>query len=254
MKIGKRSVGMAVLLLVAAAGVLYSQEAPTKPIIDPEAATVLHQLSDHNKQVTAGVFRVSDTIDVVQADGRKLQFAHIRVFTVLRPGKLKVETTGDVTNRTVWIDGKTLTVLDRDKNVYAQLPDPGTIDQAIDMLQEKYNMSLPAADLLSTDVYKAMTDGCGAINYVGLGYVGEEKCHHLAFTRENIDWQLWISVGDKPSARKIVITYKLLPGQPQYTLQLLKVEDAGNIKETAFTCEIPKGAEKIEFYPVDKPK
>ena len=73
MKIGKRSVGMAVLLLVAAAGVLYSQEAPTKPIIDPEAATVLHQLSDHNKQVTAGVFRVSDTIDVVQADGRKLQ-------------------------------------------------------------------------------------------------------------------------------------------------------------------------------------
>ena len=175
MKTGKRSFGIAILLLVAAAGAIYSQEAPAKPVIDPEAATVLRQLSDHNKQVTAGVFRVSDTIDVVQPDGRKLQFAHIREMTVERPDKLKVETTGDVANRTLWLDGKTLTVLDRDKNVYAQLPDPGTIEQAIDMLQVKYNMSLPGADLLSTDVYKTMTDGCDAINYVGARLRGRRK-------------------------------------------------------------------------------
>src|SRR4029078_170829 len=128
--------------------------------------------SDHNKQVKAAVFRLTDTIDDVQADGRKLQFAHVRELTVVRPDKLKIETTGDITSRTLWKDGKTLTVLERDKNVYAQIPDPGTINQAVDLLQEKYNMSVPASDLLSPDVYKTMPEGGDAINYVGLGYVG----------------------------------------------------------------------------------
>jgi hypothetical protein len=251
MKIERLSVRVGVLLFVGAAGVIHSQEAPKKPVIDPEADKVLHQLSDHNKQVKVGVFRLTDTIDDVQADGRKLQFAHVREFTIVRPNLLKVETTGDVTSRTLWKDGKTLTVLERDKNVYAQIPDPGTIGQALDLLQEKYNMSVPASDLLSADVYKTMTDGCEAINYLGLGYVGEEKCHHLAFTRDNIDWQMWITTGDKPSPRKMVITYKRLPGEPQYTLQLLKVEYSPKINDAVFACQIPRGAEKIEFQPAD---
>ena len=254
MKPGKLSLTVGILLLVLTAGVIHSQEAPKKPAIDPEAEAVLRQLSEHNKQVKAGVFRLTDTVDDVQADGRKLQFAHVRVMTVMRPDKLKVETTGDVTNRILWLDGKTLTVLDKDKNVYAQLPDPGTIEHAIDMLQEKYNMSLPAADLLTADVFKSLTEGCDEINYIGLGFVGEEKCHHLAFSRENIDYQMWISTGKNPSTRKMVITYKQLPGQPQYTLQLLKVEEPRKIKDSEFTCEIPKGADKIEFHPAEKPQ
>jgi len=254
MKIEKLSVAIGVLLVVGAAGVIHSQEAPRKPAIDPEADKVLHRLSDHNKQVKSAIFRLSDTIDDVQADGRKLQFAHVRELTVVRPNKLKVETTGDVTSRTLWIDGKTLTVLERDKNVYAQIPDPGTINQAIDLLQEKFNMSLPAADLLAADVYKTMTEGCEAINYVGLGYVGDEKCHHLAFTRDNIDWQMWITAGNKPSPRKVVITYKRLPGEPQYTMQLLKIEYEPKVNDSVFAAQIPKGADKIEFQLANNPK
>jgi hypothetical protein len=251
MKIERLSVGMGVFLFVGAAGVIHSEAAPKKSVIDPEADTVLHQLSDHNKQVKAAVFRLTDTIDDVQSDGRKLQFAHVRELTVVRPNKLKIETTGDVTSRTLWKDGKTLTVVERDKNVYAQIPDPGTISQALDLLQEKYNMSVPASDLLSGDVYKTMTEGCEAINYVGLGYVGEEKCHHLAFTRDNIDWQMWITAGNKPSPRKMVITYKHLPGEPQYTMQLLKIEYEPKVNDSVFACQIPKGADKIDFQPAD---
>jgi hypothetical protein len=125
------------------------------------------------------------------------------------------------------------------------------LQQAIDLLQEKFNMSVPAADLLSADVYKTMTAGCEAINYVGLGYVGEEKCHHLAFTRDNIDWQMWITTGDKPSPRKMVITYKHLPGQPQYTMQLLKIQYDPMVNDSVFACQIPKGADKIEFQPAE---
>lgn len=252
MKRRRFSLGMGLLLLGLAAGLIYAQEVRPKPIINPEADTVLRQLSEHSKQIKAGIFRLTDTIDDVQDDGQKIQFAHVRILTVVRPGKLKVETIGDLTSRILWKDGKTLTVLDRNKNVYAQIPDPGTIEQAIDLLQEKYNMSLPAADLLSGDLYQSMTVGCDAIDYVGIGYVGDEKCHHLAFTRSNIDWQMWIGVGATPALRKMVITYKRMPGEPQYTLHLLKIEDAGKIPDAVFACEIPKGAEKIELQPKEE--
>jgi hypothetical protein len=254
MNLEKLSFRMVLLLLTASAGITCAQETNRKPVVDSKAEMVLRQLSDHNKQMKTGIFRMTDTIDEVQADGRKIQFSHVREFTVVRPDKLKVVTTGDVTSRILWKDGKTLTVLDRNKNIYAQLPDPGTIDQAIDLLQEKYGMSMPAADLLSTDVYKTMTDGCAAINYVGIGYAGEEKCHHLAFSCENIDWQMWISTGDKPSVRRMVISYKLLPGEPQYTLQLLKMETPKKINNAVFACEIPKNAEKIEILPSNRGK
>lgn len=254
MKVKMFSFGISLILSLLTPGAIHSQESASQPNIDPEADTVLHQLSEHMKKIPAAIFRVTDTIDDVQADGQKLQFAHIRELTVVRPNKLRVETTGDVTNRTVWKDGKTLTVLDRDKNIYAQIQDPGTIDQALEMLQEKYGMSMPGADLLSADVYKTLTEGCSAINYIGIGLVGEEKCHHLAFTRENIDWQLWVSLGENPAPRKMVITYKQVPGEPQYTQQLLKVEDASKINDSMFTCEIPKDAEKIDFQPVATPE
>jgi hypothetical protein len=52
----------------------------------------------------------------------------------------------------------------------------------------------------------------------------------------------------------MVITYKELAGEPQYTLQLLKHENADQIPETAFSCTIPQGAKKIAFQPTAKPK
>jgi hypothetical protein len=63
---------------------------------------------------------------------------------------------------------------------------------------------------------------------------------------------MWITVGDKPSARKMVITYKHLPGQPQYTMQVLKSEFDPKVNDSVFACQIPKGADKIEIRPADR--
>jgi len=65
---------------------------------------------------------------------------------------------------------------------------------------------------------------------------------------------MWITTGDQPSPRKMVITYKHLPGQPQYTMQLLKIEYEPRINDAVFAAQIPKGADKIEFQPADNPK
>lgn len=250
MKTSIYAFGAGCLLYLAAAGTTPAQELEDTPAIDPEAETILRKLSERSSCITSAVFRVVDAIDEVQPDGRKLQFSHIRKFTVVRPNKLKVEITGQLTSRVVWMDGKSVTVLDRNHNVYARLPAVGALDQAVDMLQKDYNMSLPAVDLLTGNLYQAMTCDCSSVDYLGLGYVGAEPCHHLAFRGSNIDWQLWITSGDSPAMRKMVITYKHWPGQPQYTMELLEVESQGRINDTAFNAEIPEDAEKIEFHPI----
>jgi len=240
---------IAAALWIASASIVAAQEALPAPAIDPEAEVVLRQWSEHHRKVQSAVIRVADTIDDVESDGRKIQYAHTRELTIVRPNKLKMVTTGDVTNRTLWKDGTSLTVLDTDANVYAQVADPGTIDQAVTLLQKDYGMGLPAADLLVADIEKTMIEGCDSIDYIGLGLVGEERCHHLAFTRGIVDWQVWIGAGDAPALRKMVITYKELPGEPQYTLQVLSVGDAGKIDDATFAAVIPEGAERIQFYP-----
>ena len=40
-------------------------------------------------------------------------------------------------------DGKTLTLLNKDANLYAEAAVPGTIDQLIDTLRENYHRPLP---------------------------------------------------------------------------------------------------------------
>lgn len=242
--------GLWILWLISCTSVARSQESHHPSGIDSTAEMVLRQLSSRYQQMTTAVFHVVDSIDEVQADGRKLQFSTVRKIAVVRPDKFKVETQGDVIRRTVWFDGKLLTVLDQDRNVYAQLPFQGTIDQTIDMLQDQFGMSIPAADILSADLYTTMMADCKTLDYIGLGYAGEESCHHVAFTGEAIDWQLWISTGDAPSLRKMVITYKQLDGFPQYTLQLVRSDSIPQIDDSEFTCRIPAGFDKIEIQPI----
>ena len=50
-------------------------------------------------------------------------------------------------------DGKTFTIVGKDANIYAQADVPGTVDQMVDKIRDKYRKSIPGADLLLSNVY-----------------------------------------------------------------------------------------------------
>ena len=41
-------------------------------------------------------------------------------------------------------------------------------------------------------------------------------CEHLALRNDLVDAQVWIAKGDKPVLQRLVLTYKLENGQPQF--------------------------------------
>ena len=127
---------------------------------------------------------------------------------------------------------------------------PGTIDETMDMLVDKYGVTTPLADLLSNDLFSVLMKNVKTCRYLGIHYTEGIKCHHIAATQNNIDWQIWVDAGDVPQLRKIVITYKQKPGAPQYTAVIKSINEVSQFPENTFTFKAPEGAKKISFLPV----
>jgi hypothetical protein len=239
------------MILAGSGAALRAQSDPgDEPRIDPRAESIVRKAGKRIQGMKHVTFEVADTLDVVLETGQKLQYAHRRTATMSRPDRLTVESTGDVMNLKLCKDGTTITLLDKNHNVYAQTKDPGTIDQMMDMMLERFGVSTPMADLICGDPADVLLEDVESGLYLGIHNVDEHKCHHIACTREDLDWQAWIDTGANPLLRKLLITYKKEKGEPQYTLKLLSSTPLDSVPAAAFQFKPPAGCEKIDFLPI----
>ena len=127
-----------------------------------------------------------------------------------RPDKIRATRSGGCADVETVFDGKTLTFLGKNANIYAQVDIPGTIDHLVDELRDKHNRPLPGADLLLSNVYDQLMPDVVEVRDLGSGVIGGTECDHLAFRSKEVDWQIWIAQGDRPSPCRYVITSKLV--------------------------------------------
>jgi hypothetical protein len=80
---------------------------------------------------------------------------------------------------------------------------------------------------------------------VGSAFVGGVEADHLAFRTDLVDWQIWISKGDKPLPLKYVITTKWVTGAPEYSLRLTNWKTDG-VDAAQFAFNPPADAKKID--------
>jgi hypothetical protein len=182
-------------------------------------------------------------IEVITPELQKIQFASSGQLQLSRPDKLRAARTGGYTNVEIVFDGKMLTMSNKDKNDFAQLDAPGSVDQLIDLLRDKYSVTAPGADLLFSNAFNAMTADVIEARHIGVGVIDGVECEHLAFRNVETDWQIWIEIGDRPIPRKYVITSKGVAGAPQYTLRMK--EWRTDVSADAFTFMPPQGANKV---------
>ena len=190
--------------------------------------------------LTAEVWR-----EHITESGQKLQFSRTVTFEVKRPDRLHVEIRSPHSERGVWYDGKSLTILDRERNLFSVAPMSGTLDAALDNAHDQFGIDLPLMDLAVSDPYQNATSGVLKGMDYGLASVLGVDCHHLAFTQENIDWQVWIEDGPQPLIRKIVITHKNEAGAPEFTAFITRWDLTQRISDSDFVFEPPPGATKV---------
>jgi hypothetical protein len=237
------------VLLVASTNVPVLAEAPKeqKPTISPEAARILNDMGAYLKAAPQLSFHAAITHDDLLPTGQKLQLAASYEAAVRRPDRMFTEYVGDVDARRFWYDGKTVTLYDPVLDVYATEPAKATIDATVDQLTERLGFTPPLSDLMMSDPAATLQKNALYGFVVGSSEVDGVSCHHLAFVERNIDWQIWVEDGTRLVPRKLVITYKLLPGAPQFTAVLSDWDLATRPPDTLFTAQPSPSASRIEF-------
>ena len=166
-----------------------------------------------------------------------------------RPNKLRAEYHGGERQRRSLLDNGRFTVYDIERNVYAVADVPTPIDEALDYIVETLGFSYPLSDFLATDPYTALIANVETGFVVGQHAVDGVPSHHLAFSQEWIDWEVWVEDGPRPVPRQVVITYKDEEGAPGYRVRLSRWNFRPEFSNHYFEFHPPPDSNQIEFLP-----
>jgi hypothetical protein len=220
--------------------------ADTKPPIDPHADEILKRMGEYLGK--APFFSVSAEVwqDVQLSTGQRVQAGRNIELQVRRPDRLHAEVYSARRNRELVYDGSAITLFNRVQNFYGTVHAPGSLDEALDVASEKFGISMPLEDFIRSDPHKDLLEKVTSGIDIGPVMVMGVTCEHLAFTQDNIDWQVWIENGARPVPRKFVITYKDEPESPQYTAIFSNWDFTTKLPDFVFKFEPPEGASKIK--------
>jgi len=214
---------------------------------EEDAKRLLKAMSDYMAAQQAISLEYDATLEVVTKDDQKLALASSGTLVLKRPDKIRATRSGGFADVEMSFDGKTLTLLGKNLNIYAQQDLPGTVDNLVDELRVKHNRPLPAADLLLSDSYEALMLDVVDAKDLGSGVIGGVECDYLAFRKKEVDFQIWIAQGERPYPCRYVITSKFITGGPQYTIQIRDWKTGDEVAAPDFSFKNPTDAKKVDL-------
>jgi hypothetical protein len=220
--------------------------------VDPRADKILRQMSEYLNSLDGFYLHTENSLDTLLDSGQKLQLGRAVDVFVRRPDRLRANVKGDVFDQELYYDGKSITLFGKKVGLYATMEAPSHIEAAMDHAMESFGLVAPLVDLIYRNSYDLLVEDVQSGFYVGLSTVLGVETHHLAFRKDEIDWQIWIENSETPFPKKFIITTKWVTGAPQFTALLTKWDVSPQLGDGLFRFEPPEGAHKIEFLPVEK--
>jgi hypothetical protein len=77
--------------------------------------------------------------------------------------------------------------------------------------------------------------------------ISGELCEHLAFRTSEVDFQIWVHMGEKPRPCKLVINSKSVLGAPQYTLHITSFKTDVTFPDGTFAFTPAAGAKEVKL-------
>jgi len=186
--------------------------------------------------------------DVDQVWGQKLEFGATRKITVQRPNRVAVDIANrDGTRRGFRFDGKQIAFFGLEEKAYATAQKSGDIDAALAYFTRDLRMPWPMAELFSNTFPTTIKDRVSEAYYIEEATIAGTPCDHIALRNDLVDMQMWIAKGEKPVLERLVITYKLEDGQPQFRADLRDWNFAPDVSDSLFTFTPAEGAKRIAF-------
>jgi hypothetical protein len=190
-------------------------------VVEPESLAALMKMGAYLKTLTSFEVKTQTGLDIVTNDGQRVQMNGEASYKVHRPNGFVISVNTDAAKRTYYYDGKVFTIYSPDTDFYAQAKAPPTIKQTLDVLYDKFGISLPLEDLFRwSDPTLNRSESLTSGFKVGPSTIGGVLTDQYAFREGDIDWQIWIQHDGSPLPLKMVIIDRTDPADPAYIAQL----------------------------------
>jgi hypothetical protein len=210
---------------------------------------VVDQLCDFLKAQQSFTFDMDVSYDDVLASGSKVQYTAYQKVWVQKPDRYRSDYVGDERNTRFYYDGKSFVLYSPNLDYYATKEAPATLDAVLDQIEAKYGVAIPMSNLVASDPCADLKSNIERTLFIGVDMVNRLPMYHILMIGDERDFQLWVTRDKQPLLRKAIITYKTLPGSPQYTTVLSNWNFKPQIPADTFTFTPPEGASKIEVLP-----
>ena len=179
---------------------------------------------------------------------------------VQRPNRFAIRVKSDLMGMTVVSDGKTLSVLIPPLQKYTQTKAPDTLEIVLgDPIVQSSLQGMMVTELFAADPYAKFMEGVKTATLAGQETIDGTKTHHLKFTQDQFDWEMWVAIDGDPVVRRVALDLsKALAKMPgQFKNQNMKMELIQTFKDwridreidkEAFVFQPPKDAQKVEDF------
>ena len=218
--------GMGLLLSTAT---LLAEDMSAKEIAKKVYATLD---SHQNYAFNAAIINHSD-------DG---QNKHQVAVKVNRPGQFRIDVSGDIRNRSNYLNNGQYTVYDHDKNMYLHLKTPKDLNEALDDLFDRFEIKTPLAQLL----YNHMGDRIKFDTSKNFGIVDLKgtECHYLAFSDKYKEVHVWVTTEEAPVIKHYIVKDKTSSNNA-YKETTIYWKNAKTISPSNFVFAVPKNATEV---------
>ncbi len=174
-----------------------------------------------------------------------------------RPNRFAARSKGAMPGFDIVSDGKTLSLSVVGMKKFTQVPAPASLEalQEDPIARAALQFSL-VPDLCAADPYTKVMEGVKTVTDAGLEPVEGGKAHHLKFTQDQFDWEMWVAAEGDPVVQRVVLDLTRMLGNSPLAAQLKgkKFEmvqsfkgwrfDQG-INEQTFAFQPPLGSLKV---------
>jgi hypothetical protein len=182
--------------------------------------------------------------------GEPLHIFHTSDVTVKRPNKLLALTNGDDGPGKLVYDGKTLFIYIGGANKYASISVPGTIETMMKEAMGRLGVDFPLADFLTDAPAKSFLSGVTAGEVVNTVTIDGVPCLHLFFSQPpGIELELWLEKNDQSLPRRLIVTYRSLPGVPTFIARFSNWNFSIHPTDSDFVFQPPAGATRMALKP-----
>ncbi len=225
-------------------------EEPTPDVRAETDATVavLARMSEFLASRSDLRFEADVLYDAVQPSGQRIEFGSQRRIALRRPDRARVEVSHcDGGQELVTFDGRRLSAALPDRRLYATMEYQGTIGEAFDHLVTEYGAATPLSDLLRRDLPNEVASRVVSARRLPPVTIAGNRCDHLAFRSERVDFQLFVQQGDAPVPLRLVIDYRDEEGSPQFRAQLRNWDWSPELSDSLFLFVPQAGAQRVGF-------